>query len=430
MKIDEISSKEFEKFASIHPQFSFHQTKNWGELKKTMGWDYSFVGLKDKDKIVGGAILLSKETPIKKKIFYSPRGFLIDYSDELLVKEFTKEIKKYVKEHNGFFIKIDPYLEHLERDINGDVVNEGINNSKVIDLLKSIGYKHYGFNLSMGKELQPRWIYVLDLKGKDEDVVFNNFSSDTKRYINRAIKNHLEIEEVDENNLDEFYKIMAHTSKRRGFINRPMSYYRDMLKYLSPNIKILNCFLNVDKALKDTKEEIEHISKEEAELKKIMEETNSKKSKTNYKNAINSLEQLNKKYEELTKLKEEKGSKIVMASSMFLTFGNEVVYLFSGSYDEYMKYNAQYLIQWEIIKYAVNNKYDRYNFYGIDGNLDKENNDTYGIYEFKKGFDGRVVEFIGEFDLVVSKFYYNLYNIAFKMYRGAKHLIVKMKGRK
>lgn len=430
MKIDEISSKEFEKFASIHPQFSFHQTKNWGELKKTMGWDYSFVGLKDKDKIVGGAILLSKETPIKKKIFYSPRGFLIDYSDELLVKEFTKEIKKYVKEHNGFFIKIDPYLEHLERDINGDVVNEGINNSKVIDLLKSLGYKHYGFNLSMGKELQPRWIYVLDLKGKDEDVVFNNFSSDTKRYINRAIKNHLEIEEVDENNLDEFYKIMAHTSKRRGFINRPMSYYRDMLKYLSPNIKILNCFLNVDKALKDTKEEIEHISKEEAELKKIMEETNSKKSKTNYKNAINSLEQLNKKYEELTKLKEEKGSKIVMASSMFLTFGNEVVYLFSGSYDEYMKYNAQYLIQWEIIKYAVNNKYDRYNFYGIDGNLDKENNDTYGIYEFKKGFDGRVVEFIGEFDLVVSKFYYNLYNIAFKMYRGAKHLIVKMKGRK
>lgn len=430
MKLEELSNKEFEKFASTHPQFSFHQTKNWGELKKTMGWDYSFVGLKDKDKIVGGAILLSKETPIKKKIFYSPRGFLLDYSDELLVKEFTKEIKKYVKEHNGFFIKIDPYLEHLERDINGDVVNEGINNSKVIDLLKSIGYKHYGFNLSMGKELQPRWIYVLDLKGKDEDVVFNNFSSDTKRYINRAIKNHLEIEEVDENNLDEFYKIMAHTSKRRGFINRPMSYYRDMLKYLSPNIKILNCFLNVDEALNDTKEEIEHISKEEAELKKIMEETNSKKSKTNYKNAINSLEQLTKKYEELTRLKDEKGSKIVMASSMFLTFGNEVVYLFSGSYDEYMKYNAQYLIQWEIIKYAVNNKYDRYNFYGIDGNLDKENNDTYGIYEFKKGFDGRVVEFIGEFDLVVSKFYYNLYNIAFKMYRGAKHLIVKMKGRK
>ena len=98
------------------------------------------------------------------------------------------------------------------------------------------------------------------------------------------------------------------------------------------------------------------------ELKSIMEETNSKKSKSNYKNKVSELEQVRKKYDELVVMKEEKGSKVVMASSMFLTFGWEVVYLFSGSYDEYMKYNAQYLIQWEIIKYAVKNKYDRYNF--------------------------------------------------------------------
>ena len=395
-----------------------------------MGWSYTFVGLKDKDKILGGAILLSKTTPIKKKIFYSPRGFLLDYNNENLVKEFTKEIKKYVKEHGGFFIKIDPYLSHLERDINGNVVENGENNSKVIDLLKSLGYKHYGFNLSMGKELQPRWIYVLDLKGKDEETVFNNFSSDTKRYINRAIKNNLEIEEVTKDNLEDFYNIMAHTSKRRGFINRPMSYYKDMLDKLSPNIKILNCFLDVDKAINNTKETLEKLTVSEKELKHIMEETNSKKSKANYKNTLNSLEQTKKKYAELQTLKKEKGSKIVMASSMFLTFGNEIVYLFSGSFDEYMKYNAQYLIQWEIIKYAIANKFDRYNFYGIDGNFNKENNDTYGIYEFKKGFDGNVVEFIGEFDLVVSNFYYNLYNIAFKLYRGTKHLLLKMKGAK
>lgn len=429
MELVELTKKEFSKFAIKHPQFNFHQTENWGELKKTMGWEYSFVGLKDNKKIVAGSILLSKKTPVGKKIFYAPRGFLLDYNNEKTVKEFTKSIKKYIKSHGGFFVKIDPYVVHLERDINGNVV-DGEDNSKVVTLLKKLGYKHFGFNLTFGKELQPRWIYVLDLKGKDENTVFQNFSSDTKRYINRAIKNNLEIEELDQDNLDDFYKIMSHTSKRRGFINRPLSYYKDMCEKLSPNIKVLSCYLNVDKAITNTKDELDRLVDEEKKLKQIMEETNSKNSKTNYKNVLNELERCNKKMDELNHLKKEKGSKIVMASSMFLLFGYEVVYLFSGSYDEYMKYNAQYLIQWEMIKYAVENNYDRYNFYGIEGNFNKENNDTYGVYEFKKGFDGKVVEFIGEFDLVVSRFYYILYNVAFKLYRRAKRLLLKLKGRK
>lgn len=429
MEFLELSEKEFKKFASNHSQFSFHQTKEWGELKKTMGWEYSFVGLKDNKNVKAGSILLSKKTPIGKKIFYAPRGFLLDYKDEKILKEFTSGVKKYVKDNGGFFVKIDPYLLYKERDINGDIVEGGIDNSIAIDNLKSLGYKHFGFNLTFGKELQPRWIYVLDIKGKSEDEVFNNFSSDTKRYINRAIKNNLKVEELTLDSLDDFYNIMAHTSKRRGFINRPMSYYQNMFEKLSPNIKILSCYLDVEEALKNSKKDLDKLTKEEQELKSIMEETNSKKSKSNYKNKVSELEQVRKKYDELVVMKEEKGSKVVMASSMFLTFGWEVVYLFSGSYDEYMKYNAQYLIQWEIIKYAVKNKYDRYNFYGIEGNFDKENNDTYGIYKFKRGFDGNVVEFIGEFDLIVSKFYYNLYNIAFKTYRGCKHLFVKVRGK-
>ena len=139
---------------------------------------------------------------------------------------------------------------------------------------------------------------------------------------------------------------------------------------------------------------------------------------------------MQKKEQEFQKLNKKYGKKIVMASSMFLLFGHEVLYLYSGSYEEFMKYNAQYLIQWEIIQYAVKHHYDRYNFYGIEGNFQKENNDTYGIYEFKKGFDGNVEEMIGEFDLVIQPFYYFLYKKGFGAYRGIKHLLLKLKGGK
>ena len=47
-------------------------------------------------------------------------------------------------------------------------------------------------------------------------------------------------------------------------------------------------------------------------------------------------------------------------------------------------------------------KYKRYNFYAINNTLDK-NDSQYGIYQFKRGFGGHVIEFIGEFILPVDK---------------------------
>ena len=51
----------------------------------------------------------------------------------------------------------------------------------------------------------------------------------------------------------------------------------------------------------------------------------------------------------------------------------------------------------------------------------------YGVYEFKKGFGGQVVELIGEFDLVVNKPKYLLYKVAFGSYKKIKNLINKIK---
>ena len=64
-------------------------------FKKKNNWDSFYIGLKDNNKIVAAALLLKKELPIiKKNMFYSPRGFLIDYNDYELLKEFTEKIKK------------------------------------------------------------------------------------------------------------------------------------------------------------------------------------------------------------------------------------------------------------------------------------------------------------------------------------------------
>ena len=81
------------------------------------------------------------------------------------------------------------------------------------------------------------------------------------------------------------------------------------------------------------------------------------------------------------------------------------------------EYNAQYAIQWYMIKYAIKNNFKRYNFYGIQG-LPDPNKPGYGIYKFKKGFGGHVVELIGAYELPLNRFFYNTHKILSKI----KHL--------
>ena len=90
-----------------------------------------------------------------------------------------------------------------------------------------------------------------------------------------------------------------------------------------------------------------------------------------------------------------------------MLYGDEVVYLFSGSDEKYMKdYNAQYELQWHMIKYAAEHKFKRYNFYGIHGLPDDNHPD--GVYEFKKGFGGQVLEYAGTWELPINQTFYQL----------------------
>ena len=96
----------------------------------------------------------------------------------------------------------------------------------------------------------------------------------------------------------------------------------------------------------------------------------------------------------------------------------EVIYLSSGNYEEYMKYNSQYLIQWELIKYGIENGFKKHNFYGIPANINEHPKD-YGIYEFKRGFNGFVEELIGEFELPVT-WHYKLIDLIHKIKSKSK----------
>lgn len=427
MKLVEITKDEFKKYAINHPQITFHQTQEWADLKKKNNWNSYYVAIKDKDKILGAALLLSKTLPIvKKKMFYSPRGFLIDYKNKKLLKEFTIQLKCFIKERQGIFVKIDPYVEYQARDNNGNIIEEEPNNSECINNLKELGYKHFGFNL-MQDTLQPRWMHVIETENKTLDDVLKDMESKTRQILRKNEKCGITTREITKDELKIFKDIMQHTSDRREFIDRPLSYYENMWNTLHKSgiLKIIITEIDFNKYEKNTKQELntietelkERIYKKENNLLKM----NNKKYEQSNKQDEESIKRLNEQLDKIKEYKKQYGEKEVLGGILFLIYGNEVLSLYGGSHAKLMQFQSAYTAHFAGIKYAIENNYKRYNFYGITGNFSKDN-PLYGLYLFKKSFGGHVVELIGEFDLVISKFYFTTYKIAFKLYHTLKKL--------
>ena len=426
MKLVNLTKTEFKKYADNHGQITFHQTEEWANLKKVNGWKAYYIGLKEGKKIKAAALILAKELPIiKKKMFYSPRGFLIDYNDFELLKEFTNELKKYIKKEKGIFVKIDPYVEYQERDNNGEIVENGYNNKKSVENLKKLGYKFFGFN-TMQDTLQPRWMHVIEINGKKEEDILKDMESKTRQILRKNEKSSIKTREITKEELPIFKSIMEHTGDRRDFIDRPLSYYEAMWDNLHDSgiLKILLAEIDFEEYKKNTikeKEEIEknlkdRIYKHDNNLLKM----NEKKYETSNKQDKESIERLEKQLIKIDTYKKEYGKKKNLGTILFLIYGNEVLSLFGGTDDNLLQFQSAYTVHYAGIKYAINHGYKRYNFYGITGDFSKEN-PLYGLYLFKKSFGGHVVELIGEYDLVISNFWYKIYNLAFKTYHKLKN---------
>ena len=428
MKLKKLTKKEFKTFADKNPEITFHQTEEWANLKKVNNWDAHYIGLEDDNKkIVAGALLLSKTLPIiKKKMFYSPRGFLIDYNNKELLKKFTEEIKKYAKTENAIFIKIDPFVEYQEHDNNGDIVKNGYNNKDAVENLKSLGYKFFGFNL-MQDTLQPRWMHVIETKDRNLDDVMKDMESKTRQILRKNEKCGITTREITRDELPIFKDIMKHTSDRREFVDRPLSYYEAMWDALHDSgiLKILIAEIDFNKYEKNTleeKKEIENNLKDRIYKKeKNILKMNDKKYNSSNKQDEEAIKRLEKQLEKIKELKDEYGDKEILGGILFLIYGNEVLSLHGGSHAKLMQFQSAYTIHFEGVKMAVEGNYNRYNFYGITGDFRKEN-PLYGLYLFKKSFGGHVVELIGEYDLIVSKFWYTVYNLAFKTYHKLKNI--------
>lgn len=442
-KFVEINSSEIDKFNESDRKGHIFQTSYWAELKKD--WKKKFIAGYDNDNnmVITATILLRKAPYINKYMGYIPRSFTCDYNNKKLLIEFTEYLREFAKKNNISFITIDPDI-HLKE--NEEALSEG---TEIKNFLKSLGYKNT--DSKNFEAIQPNFVFRLPLptEGNKMDIkkaVFKKFSSKTRYNIKVAEERGLSVEVYDketlnEDVLDRFHEIMVTTGKRDNFLVRHREYFKDMIDYLYPHCRLYmvkysyeNDFNRLSEKLNKQEEaKTKAINKiEELNVKLDAETDEDKKSRIEkklndqdkrLKEAERQIEGFKKKISDIEPFK---GQEIYLSGSIYLYYGNKAWYLYGASENILRDTMPNFAMQWSMICDSIDLGCDVYDFRGVSGDLNPEN-PLYGLYKFKKGFNGNFVEFIGEFDIVVDNGIYTLYKKAFPQFKKIRNAIMNKK---
>lgn len=394
-----LNEQEFSLFASNHPQASFMQTVELGNLKKEFGNKVHLVGVKEKKQIVAATLLLEEQSFLGYKSFYAPRGYLIDYKDKNLLSYFCTSIEKYIRKNKGFRIIIDPNVIYQIRNSDGSELDKK-KNDFLIKTLSNFGYKHFGFNTYM-EALQARWEYRLKLD-KNYEELKNNYSKSTRKNIDACYKKGLRVRVGSIEDLPTLSEIFESTANRKSFNSRSLSYYQKMHKHMHDLMTIYIAYIDPDIYYECTNSLLLDERKNNADIVHKMETDmvgNKLKNKLETSNAL--IEKYIQELDKAQKFKEDFPNGKDVGVLLSIKSGDEYLTLSSGILEEYKSFTPKYALYDHHIKDALEQGYKWADFYGITGCFDK-NDKYYGIYEFKKGFGGNVVELVGQFEKSLS----------------------------
>ena len=412
MELKELTKKEFDQFALNHPLGSFQQTSSWGRFMEGDKFHAYYVGGFIKEKMVGASLLLSYERKKdKERLFYAPRGFLIDYKNEELLKEFTEEVKKFIIEKHGVFLKIDPYILVRDRDSEGKIIEGGVYNDFVEVNLTNANF------IKVNDRIQPKWLSRINLKEKTIDDIFNNFSSKARQTVRRNERLGFKVRDFDFKDIDKFIDIINNESKKYNIIVPTKIFYEDLKQTFDENIKFMEVYFKRDEVINNIDKMISDVIKDKEF--RIDNYHNSKMTEEYFIDKELEDEKEIKRLESLKEYFSKCSDDASMGIYMFITIGNEVVALNGGIVDEYNKLDASYTLHYEMIKYAIDNGYKYYNLYEI-GDINDSNNKLKNSYNYKKNFGGEVVELVGEYDLVINPKYTDMARKYFPEYLGVK----------
>ena len=208
------------------------------------------------------------------------------------------------------------------------------------------GYKkileELGFRLTGGgatfDAIQPQYVFRLNTEGKTAEELLMALPQSTRRKVRTGAKKGVTTEIRGKEAVPDFARLMLETGVRDSFVTRDAGYFEAMLDNLGEHARLYMAYYEGE----------------------------------------------------------------AIAGTLAIWYGDKVWYLYGASANEHRNLMPNYMLQWNMIEWAVEKGCRIYDFRGVPGQVGEEH-PLYGLYKFKLGFGGDYVEFVGEMDLVLNK---------------------------
>lgn len=201
--------------------------------------------------------------------------------------------------------------------------------------------------------IQPPRTMLVDLRPQP-DTILDSFKQKTRYNIRLAAKKGVTVRQGTVEDLPAFNRLMHITGQRNEFGVHAPEYYRDAYNLFSPEQRVML-------------------------------------------------------------LAEYEGKPLVGA--MIFANGPMATYLFGGSSNEERERMPTYAVQWAAIEWAKARGCDWYDLWGVpdtepdelEAQFESRNDGLWGVYRFKRGFNGWVRRTVGPADRVYNRLVYRLY---------------------
>ena len=354
-----ISDAEWQKFAARCPAGNFLQSPEMAKRYRAKGLEYYLVGVEHDGGLVMAALVVSTRSLAGQKVFKMPGGPLADYDHpEILaqLKFFTSEAKRFLRQKHGCVLQISPNVELRRRDRKNQIFGSdrdlGINHEAIKDHLEEQGWKY------LGEYEQAKWQFCLDTIG--------------------TMQRNLELASEVELPADAEEKIDAETI----FRHLRTDHRQRIRRAGREGLRTRRLSLDELRVLKEIAAEAgERHGFHDPDLKYYQEMARAFGDKVEFW---------------VVEAPDSSQEWVPVCAAMFVLMDQEIVYLYSGSRRQYQKLGGAHLLQWQMIQRAVATGCRRYNFYGVRPEAGN------GVFAFKQGFKGYVVEQLGTYLLPLT----------------------------
>jgi lipid II:glycine glycyltransferase (peptidoglycan interpeptide bridge formation enzyme) len=352
------------------PAVSFLQTPAWGAVKRE--WRAESVGWFRDTELVGIGLVLYRQAPrLRRYLAYLPEGPAIDWSAAVEgrdLRAWLEPLVGHVRSRGAFAIRMGPPV--IMRRWSAGTVKAALANDDVQRLESVEPDVTAPTGLALAAQLtalgwrppsdsggftagQPRYVVQLPLAGRDEDDLLKGFNQLWRRNVTRAAKAGVTVALGRAVDLSSFHRLYLETAERDQFTPRPLAYFKGMWDAMTGE---------------DPHRLRLYLARHDENL---------------------------------------------VAAATMVRVGAHAWYSYGASSTAHRDVRGSNAVQWQMMRDALAEDCDVYDLRGITDTVDQADPHA-GLLRFKVGTGAETVEYLGEWDLPISKVLYAAFDLYLK----------------